>query len=340
MSGLELARRYAREVVGPLMDRTCPDIPRAIARIGSGSDVLGLDDAMSQDHDWGLRLQVFVENQQIASVAAVLADQLPERFLGRPTRFAFSADTTARSGLDVLTVDEFVDTAIGFDPRSETTISNWLSISGQAALEITAGEVFEDATGALTHLRTSLQWYPQQIWQYVVACDWQRLDQELPLLGRAEDRGDRLGARIIAGRLAGVVVHLSFMLSREWPPYPKWQGTRFSRLPLPSIVRGGVSDFLNSPAREGIEVLRDVLATLAGMQGSLGLPTSGQPCVPFWDRPYLHIDPKFLAAQYDAISDPQVMSLPRGLGAIDQRTDNVDLLTSASLRRRAVGAEP
>lgn len=338
MSGLQLARDYACEVVGPLMDRKCTNVPRSVARIGSGSDVLGLDDAMSQDHDWGLRLQVFVDDERIAEVTAVFAHNLPEFYAGLPTHFAFSGQDAPRCGVDVLSVAEFIDTTIGFDPRGPATASDWMSLSGQAALEVTAGEVFEDAGGQLADLRGSLTWYPHPVWQYVVACDWQRLDQELPLLGRADDRGDRFGARLIAARLADVVVHLSFMLSRVWPPYPKWRGTLFAALPLPACIREGVADFLESPARQGVERLTEVLRVLASVQGSVGLASTETPCIPFWDRPYRHIDPKFLAAQYDAISDPQVESLPHGLGGIDQLTDNVDLLTDVALRRRAVGS--
>jgi hypothetical protein len=54
--GAELARRFAAEVVEPLLNQAVPGLRYATARLGSGSDVLGLDTAMSRDHDWGCRL--------------------------------------------------------------------------------------------------------------------------------------------------------------------------------------------------------------------------------------------------------------------------------------------
>lgn len=55
-SGAALSREYWQDVVAPLLEKHLPGLPYAAARLGSGSDVLGLDDHQSQDHDWGLRL--------------------------------------------------------------------------------------------------------------------------------------------------------------------------------------------------------------------------------------------------------------------------------------------
>jgi len=44
-SGLKLPGDYYREVVAALLAARWPGMPHAAARLGSGSDVLGLDDA-------------------------------------------------------------------------------------------------------------------------------------------------------------------------------------------------------------------------------------------------------------------------------------------------------
>jgi hypothetical protein len=67
-TGLELARLYADKVVVPLLAAHHPGLPSAIGRLGSGSDVLGFDDAMSRDHDWGLRLSLFVPADAVTAV--------------------------------------------------------------------------------------------------------------------------------------------------------------------------------------------------------------------------------------------------------------------------------
>ena len=60
----------------------------AAALNGAGSEVLGFDDAMSQDHDWGPRLLIFVSEADFAAHAerlvASFADAAPPTFLGVP----------------------------------------------------------------------------------------------------------------------------------------------------------------------------------------------------------------------------------------------------------------
>lgn len=339
--GLALARAYFVHEVAPLLERRCPSVPYAAARIGAGSEVLGLDDVTSRDHDWGLRLQVFVADQQVPTVLAALDEHLPQSYRGHPVRFPFTGQQTTRLGVDVSSPTAYSRDHLGFCPTEGVTTADWLSLSGQAALEVVAGEVFVDQVGELGRIRKVLTWFPDDIWRYVVACDWQRLDQEIPLMGRAGDRGDELGARVIAARLVGIAIHLAFTLSRVWQPYSKWRGTMFSKL---DIARRISSDLelavVASDWSDRCEALGRSLVQLSELQSEVGLPTRTPVVVPFWDRPYLQINPSMVGAVLDSIVDPSVRDLPLGLGSIDQRTDNVDILLSPAHRRTASGTLP
>jgi hypothetical protein len=63
IAGLRLNELFYSEVIAPLLKLHFPDLQYSAALIGWGSDVLGYDDAESTDHNWGLRLQLFLLEQ-------------------------------------------------------------------------------------------------------------------------------------------------------------------------------------------------------------------------------------------------------------------------------------
>jgi hypothetical protein len=89
MSGLELARRFYVEAVLPIVEATFPGLVHSAARIGRGSEVLGFDDRVSRDHDWGPRLEFFLapadRDRCAGRLVDALAEDLPSNFLGHST---------------------------------------------------------------------------------------------------------------------------------------------------------------------------------------------------------------------------------------------------------------
>jgi hypothetical protein len=84
LRGAELARAFYTDVVEPLLSQAVPGLRYAAARLGSGSDVLGLDDAMSRDHDWGCRLTLLVDEEdrdQVARISRTLDEAVPRALL-------------------------------------------------------------------------------------------------------------------------------------------------------------------------------------------------------------------------------------------------------------------
>lgn len=332
VNGRGLARGYYDDVVGPLLTAKWPELPHAAGRLGSGSDVLGLDDATSRDHDWGLRLTLLVDEERRAEVDAYLAGELPEMYAGLPTRFPFTGQTESIHHVEVASVRGFVTGRLGFDPRDGLSTIDWLTMTGQAVLEVTGGPVFVDQAGDITAVRDRLQWYPDDIWRYVLACDWIRLQEEMPLMGRAGDLGDDLGSRVIAARLVDVAVHLAFMIERQWPPYPKWRGTLFARLPGAREVGDALRKTLKADHwRYRQQQLARALDHLLNRQRAVGLPAPGPATVDFWDRPYLHPNDAIVTA---LLADAP--ALPRGRGSVEQRTDNVAVLVDPAARRAAI----
>lgn len=341
VSGAALSRLYYDELVGPAVTARWPGLRHAAGRLGSGSDVLGYDDAVSRDHDWGLRLNLLVPPDVVRHVDAHLESVLPDAFGGYPIRFPTTWDPLVRHRVQVEAVSTFLASRTGVTASSPLSVVDWLSLTGQAVLEVTAGPVFIDSAGELSAVRERLAWYPDDLWAYVVATDWVRIAQELPFVGRAAERGDDLGSRVIASRLAEATMHLAHLLERRWPPYAKWVGTSLNRLPRAGPAAEPLLRALDARdwrTREG--GLVDALRRLHHLQRQMGLPWVDDPIQPFWDRRYSSIHDDVVTRLEGSITDPTVRALRRGVGSVEQWSHNVDVLVDPARRipRPASGA--
>jgi Domain of unknown function (DUF4037) len=338
LGGAELARRFFSGAVEPLLSRALPRLGYAAARLGSGSDVLGLDDQMSRDHDWGCRLTLLVDQDardQLPRISRMLAEGLPERFGEFPVRFPVTWDSSACHQVEVATVAEFAASRLGVrvDPAGGLSVLDWLTVTGQSVLEMTAGPVFTDRTRTLAAVRTLLAWYPLDVERYVLAAGWQRLCQSLPMVGRTAEAGDELGSRLLSAGLAGDLLRLAFTLSRRWAPYPKWRGTAFRSLPVAARLGPLLDAAVAAPGwRERENALAGACEVLLSMQRGQGHPAPGSAVIPFFGRPYRTVDQAVPQGLLAAITDPDVARLPPMVGSIEQWADSTDVLSSPGRR--------
>jgi Domain of unknown function (DUF4037) len=344
--GLDLAGAFFAEVVRPRLDEAFPRLPYAAALLGPGSEVLGYDTARSTDHDWGPRLQVFLTagdaRRHAAEITAMLAGRLPPAFRGYPTAFPVTREPggAARHRVEVAGLGTWLAGRLGFDPRPAVTTLDWLSTPAQRLAEVTGGRVFHDGPGDLTAARARLSWYPDDIWRYVLACQWQRISQEEPFPGRSAEAGDELGSAVVTARLARDLMRLCLLMRRRYPPYSKWLGTAFARLPEADALAPLLTAAVTAPGwPDRQRYLAGAFETAAARHNELGLTrpldtrTRG-----FYDRPYQVIDAgRFTEALRRSITDPQVRDLPV-TGAVDQFIDSTDALGNAGLLRAAAAA--
>ncbi|MEU5942854.1 DUF4037 domain-containing protein [Micromonospora sp. NPDC047548] len=350
--GLTLCRRFHDEVLAPLLARRCPGLRHAAGLLDGGSELLGLDTPRSTDHDWGPRAQLFVADAaDVAPVRAALDAGLPAEFLGWPTRFVggpgarlgvVDADGD-RHGVSVDELGGWLRGRLGFDPADGVTTEDWLSVPSQRLAELTGGAVFHDELdGALGAARARLAWYPDDVWRHVLAAAWTRVGQSEHLAGRCAEVGDELGSRMVTAGLARDLMRLGLLLRRRWPPYDKWLGTVFARLPGASPVVAALTDALGPGGWTERQVgLGRALETLAGWTNGTGLAAPLDPRVrPFHDRPFLVLDAgRFAAVLRAATGEPALRGRPP-VGAVDQYVDNVDLLTHPERARRLSAAVP
>jgi hypothetical protein len=333
--GLELSRAFYDEVVATILD----DVSHSAALLGPGSDVLGLDTERSTDHGWGPRLQVFVAEQDVEPVRLAIDERLPDAFRGWPTRYGWD-DVAVSHHVEVLTLERCLHDGLGFDPRLGVTLVDWLATPQQLLLEVTRGAVHRDQDGALAAVRDVLAWYPEDVWMWLLACQWRRLDQEEPFVGRAAEVGDELGSRILAGRLARDLVRLCFLLERQYVPYSKWLGTAFAQLAGSAGIH---QHLLTAVAARTYQEREESLVRAAGAAAALhnarGVTQPVDAAVGFFhSRPFRVLgSSRFVDACLERVRDPRLRALPL-VGAIDQLADSTDFLSSPTtpLARRAL----
>jgi hypothetical protein len=334
--GLELSRRFYVDVVAPLLD----GIRHSAARLGEGSEVLGFDTVRSTDHGWGPRLQLFVETDETEAVSIMLERRLPGTFLGWPVRFGWD-DIAVSHHVDVHTVDGWLDRLIGLRRPADLGPIDWLAIPQQLLLEATAGEVFHDGLDSLNAVRASLAWYPDAVWLWLLASQWQRIGQEEAFVGRTAEVGDDLGSRLVAARLTRDLIRLCFLLERRYAPYSKWLGSAFAQLEASTIVGPILERVLDARTNEARErSLVEAYEAVAMRHNRLGITKPVDPTArPFYSRPFLVIGAtRFVDACMARVDDRLLRSLPL-VGGIDQFADSTDMATPEAARAARVFLE-
>ncbi|MBS1957055.1 MAG: DUF4037 domain-containing protein [Cyanobacteria bacterium SZAS-4] len=353
--GLDLSERYFRQAVRPLLHSHFPEMEFSAGLIGDGSEVLGFDSEMSQDHDWGPRVMLFLSDSDHAKfgkqVALMLQKHLPKTFGGFSTQFTTpnqivelrstnemsdGEHPTKSHSAEVLTLQKFFSQHIKFELSEEIEPSDWLTFPEQKLATIIAGRVFEDQIGLQT-TRDRFAYYPNDIWLYLLGCQWTRIEQEEHLMGRAGYAGDELGSAIIAARLVRDLMRLCFLMEKQYAPYQKWFGTAFARLNASkSLVPMFQQTLAASTWEDRQKSLSEAYSYVATAHNLLRiteeLPTSVRQ---FHGRPFAVISMgDFSKAIFAQIKDPVVIKIAqkRPIGSIDQFSDSTDLISDANVR--------
>lgn len=342
--GLELSRMLFEDAVEPLLSEHFPELRYAAGLIGSGSDVLGFDTERSTDHEWGPRVVILVDETVPHSthdaIVRMLEEHLPPSIAGYSTRYVESplevgtkvlpeiaTGAPMGHGVTTGTLDQVLISTCGITSTASLDAATWLTMSEQHLLEVTRGGVWRDDLGELTRARADLAWYPDDVWRYRLAAGWKRIAQHEAFIGRTGEVGDDLGSQIITVALVREIMQLAFLLERHYAPYEKWFGSAFARLTLAPILTPSLDRARFAEGwREREAAIVDAVRTLAHAQNDLGIANPVDPAPrPYFNRPFqVLFAERFADALIDAISDPEVLAMPRHLGGIDQYIDTTD----------------
>ena len=319
LPGIELSRRFYQDVVAPFMESALPQFPHSAALLGPGSEVLGFDTKRSTDRDWGPRLQLFLHPPACAAHArqldSALAAELPPSYRGYCLRFR----PDGSHGVVVSDLPTWCDRWLAIDPYAELSLLDWLATPTQRLAEITTGAVFHDGLGDLTRLRERLRWYPDEVWRYILACQWHRIEEREALVGRCVEIGDQRGARVVSSSLVHELMRLQLLMQRRYPPSTRWLGSAYAALER--------AERLDPDAVVDEPKLRHAYVAAAVTFNGLGITPPVDPAPRrLATRPYMVLGAgRFVDALRGSLRDPRIAALPL-IGAIDQFVDNAEVL--------------
>lgn len=287
MKGLELCRGFFFEAAKPILEACAPGLRCAAGLIGYGSDVLGYDDRISQDHMWGPRFYLFLSPEDMCrgeEIFQALAENLPCTYRG------YSVNFTEPDPLDhgvqhpqriekgpvrplvfIQTVDQFLTEQLGTAELSCLSPLDWLTFSEHRLLSTAGGTLFIDELGMRERIRP-LRFYPEEVKLYLLASNWDIIASEQAFFKRCGQCGDEIGAILVCARMAERLMRLCFLYKETYAPYSKWLGTAFQRLDIDPRIRARIAAALQSRTLEERErALVEAQALVAELHNTSGI---------------------------------------------------------------------
>ena len=225
IKGLELSKKYFYDIVLPEFEKSLKDILPlcAFGLVGEGSECYGYDDKISQDHDFGPSVCIWLRKDDYLKhkdkINEVLK-KLPKTYLGFQ-ELKESEWGSDRRGL--LNIEDFYFKFLGSSKVPET-IAEWQKIPETALATATNGEIFLDNLGEFTKIHKELlNYYPEPIRQNKIATRLMNISQHAQYnYTRCLKRNDLVAANQCLYLFVDEVIHLVFLLNRRYKIFYKW----------------------------------------------------------------------------------------------------------------------
>lgn len=225
IKGLELSKRYFYDLVLPEFEKNLNNVLSlcAFGLVGEGSECYGYDDKISQDHDFGPSVCIWLRKDDYLKhkdkINEVLK-KLPKTYLGFQ-ELKESEWGSDRRGL--LNIEDFYFKFLGSSKAPET-IADWQKIPETALATVTNGEVFLDNLGEFTKVRKDLlNYYPEPMRQNKIATRLMNISQHGQYnYTRCLKRNDLVAANQCLYLFVDEVIHLVFLLNRRYKIFYKW----------------------------------------------------------------------------------------------------------------------
>lgn len=235
MKGMELSKEYFYKIVLPTFQKELEDILPlcAFGLVGEGSECFGFDDNISQDHDFGPSVCIWLREKDYSKYHKKILgtlNKLPKEFKNfkalKESEWGFG-----RRGL--IKIEDFYYKFLGQE-NSPQTIFEWQKIPETALATATNGEVFLDNLGDFSNIRKNLlKYYPEAIRQNKIATRCMNISQHGQYnYIRCLKRNDFIAANQALYLFVDEVIHLVFLLNKQYKIFYKWSNKALLNLKI------------------------------------------------------------------------------------------------------------
>lgn len=229
MNGIQLSEKLFTDIVYPvLVDKFYDSINDiSVALLGEGSEVLGYDDEISQDHNFCPRMIIFVKDKKYPQIVSELRQEIisssPEEFFGfkllnsHYCKF-IEVVPLEKYFLDHLHIDDF-----------PSTNKDWLKLDEQKLVEITSGKIFFDPQQKLQNTINRFNYYPEDVRLYLLSICFSRLS-EVGGIERAIRRQDIIATDMYRTFFSYFIIKTLHLYKGKYCPYCKWMGKNLETL--------------------------------------------------------------------------------------------------------------
>lgn len=274
MKGLELARRYYEAYGKDMLKEQFPDLLPfvAVGLVGSGSECLGFDDDLSEDHDFEPGFCIFLPGEAVVDRKEAFRlerayAKLPKEFMGYQRNLVAPTGGT-RHGV-IRTADFYAEKAGIRDGRIDT--DDWFGIPSYALREATDGEVFYDGLGEFTEIRKRLSVMPEDVRLKKIAGHALLMAQSGQYnFPRILKRNEKAAAQLAVFEFVTHALEVIFLLNKAYMPYYKWSFRALRDLDLLSYLEEPLYEMMitdNEDPQKKSYMIEDVaMEIIAAMQ--------------------------------------------------------------------------
>ena len=258
MKGLELSQKYYESVKSDLFSKVKEIEDCAIGLIGSGSECLGFDDELSQDHDFEPGFCIFVPDETDEQTEFLLKRayaHLPRSFMG----FERSVSRLQQNHGVIRTADFLLAKTGTRDGK--LSAYDWIHIPEQSLIELTNGKLFYDGRGELSRIRSELGYLPEDIRLKKLAGKLVTMAQtggyNYP---RSIKRGDFATAALCVHEFVKAAIHVCFLIDKKYMPYYKWCFKALSQCEKSKEISALLEQILSAKPIESRNLIEKVCA--------------------------------------------------------------------------------